>query len=334
MARYLPPALVEKLLTLLPPGNTARITGVQSPYGQADGWFVSCPLTTRQMLTLPEEYVINKIIKTGHLAEKLGAKILGLGAMTSVVGDAGVTVAKNLNIAVTTGNSYTVATAIEGTKKGCELMEIDLPHAEVLVIGATGSIGAVAAQLLAREAQHLTLAARNRQKLAQLAAKIEADTSLTVQITDNFKEALRHADVILTVTSAMEAIIEPEDLKTGALVCDVARPRDVSRQVARCRDDVLVIEGGVVEVPGGADFHFDFGYPPGTCLACMAETMLLALEERYEDFTIGRDIELAKVEEISRLAAKHGFRLAGLRSFERPLPLEQIEVVKKRARQC
>lgn len=333
LARYLPAGLVERLLTFLPPVNTSRITGIKSAYGTAEGWFVSCPLTTRQMLSLPEDYVTRRIIKTGRLAEKLGARILGLGAMTSVVGDAGLTVASNLHIAVTTGNSYTVATAIEGTKVAAQLMDIDLANADVLVVGATGSIGAVAAQLLAREARYLTLAARNREKLNQLAARIRQDTGVAVRATDNLKEALRSADVIITVTSAMEAIIEPEDLKSGALVCDVARPRDVSHQVARLRDDVLVIEGGVVQVPGGVDFHFDFGYPPGTCLACMAETMLLALEERYENFTLGRDIELSKVEEISRLADKHGFKLAGLRSFERPVPPEQIEAIKKRAQQ-
>ena len=81
-----------------------------------------------------EEYVIDKIIKTGKIAEKLGAKILGLGAFTAVVGDAGITVAKNLNIPVTTGNSYTVATAIEGTKKASEIMGKNVKDAEVLVI--------------------------------------------------------------------------------------------------------------------------------------------------------------------------------------------------------
>ncbi len=58
-------------------------------------------------------------------------------------------------------------------------------------------------------------------------------------------------------------MIEPKHLKPGAVVCDVARPRDVSKLVAEQRDDVLVIEGGMVEVPGPVDFHFDFGFPPG-----------------------------------------------------------------------
>jgi len=69
------------------------------------GWFVSCPLTSKQMITLDEDYVLKKIIKTGKLAEKLGAKILGLGAFTAVVGDAGITVARELNIPVTTGTA-------------------------------------------------------------------------------------------------------------------------------------------------------------------------------------------------------------------------------------
>lgn len=70
-------------------------------------------------------------------------------------------------------------------------------------------------------------------------------------------------------------MIEPEHIKPGAVVCDVARPRDVSWRVHQQRDDVLVIEGGMVEVPCLVDFGFDFGFPPGKAFACMAETMAL-----------------------------------------------------------
>ena len=112
----LPEGIVEGIVQKLPPLKISHITGVKSEYSETEGWFIGCPLTTEQMIQLPEEYVINKIIKTGKLAEKLGANILGLGAFTAVVGDAGITVV-NLNIPATTGNSHTVATAIEGTKK-------------------------------------------------------------------------------------------------------------------------------------------------------------------------------------------------------------------------
>jgi hypothetical protein len=88
----------------------------------------------------------------------------------------------------------------------------------------------------------------------------------------------------------------------------------------------------MVRVPGEVDFHFDFGFPPGMVYACMAETMALALEGRLESFTLGRQITLDQVQEIEAMAHKHGFRLAGFRSFEREVTPEHIERVASRAR--
>lgn len=126
-------------------------------------------------------------------------------------------------------------------------------------------------------------------------------------------------------------MIEPQHLKPGAVVCDVARPRDVSKQVAAMRDDVLVIEGGMIDVPGPVDFGFDFGFPPGKAYACMAETIALALEGRFEDYTIGKDISAAQADEIAAIAKRHGFKLAGFRSFERAVTDQSIAEVRSRA---
>ena len=41
---------------------------------------------------------------------------------------------------------------------------------------------------------------------------------------------------------------------------------------------------------------------------------MLALEGRYETFTVGRDIEWEKVKEIYRLGLRHGMRLAASHS--------------------
>ncbi|HAA89142.1 MAG: Shikimate/quinate 5-dehydrogenase/glutamyl-tRNA reductase [Thermoanaerobacterales bacterium 50_218] len=329
--RLFPDRFVENVVRHFPVYKASEIRGVRSPWSETEGWFIICPLTSRQMLELPVDYVTKKIISAGRLAEKLGAGIVGLGAMTSVVGDAGVTISRHLNIAVTTGNSYTVATALEGTRKAAEIMGINLKKAGVVVIGATGSIGSVCARIIAREAGYLTLVARRPEKLERLAHKILQETGVAAKITTDVHEALREADVVITVTSAVDTIIEPEDLKPGAVVCDVARPRDVSKRVAEVRPDVLVIEGGIVEVPGEVEFNFDFGFPPKTAYACMAETMILALEGRCENYTLGRELSVEQVEEISRLAAKHGFKLAGFRSFERALTDADIERVRQAA---
>lgn len=328
--KYLPERWVEWGLKHKGPMDISHITGVRSIAGaEAEGWFVGCPLTSRQLVGLPVDQVYGKIIAAGRLAEAHGAKIVGLGAFTSVAGDGGITIAKNLGIAVTTGNSYTVATALQGTIKAAELMGIDPAQAKAAVVGAGGSIGRTCARILAPQVAEMTLVDRSLEPINKVATEITNETDKTPKVCTDVPTGIREADIVITVTSAVHAIIHPGDIKSGAVVCDVARPRDVSWRVTKERDDVLVIEGGVVAVPGDVDFGFNFGFPPKTAYACMSETMILALEGRYESFTLGKDVSVEQVREISALAEKHGFKLAGFRSFERAVSEEHIERIRK-----
>ncbi len=332
VAKILPEPAVEWGMRFKSPMVMSHITGIQSPTGaEAEGWFIGCPLTPRQMLSLPQEFVYKRLVQCGKLAESLGAGIIGLGAFTSIVGDGGITISKQLDIAVTTGNSYTTATAVEGGLDAARRMGINIERAKVAVVGATGSIGKTCAQMLAPQCAEIALIGRD---LTRLEAAGKELSGACVRLYDDVHLGLRDADLILTVTSARDAVIEPEDLKPGCVVCDVARPRDVSVRVAKERDDVLVIEGGVVAVPGpNADFHFQFGFPPKTAYACMSETIMLALDSRYESFTLGKEVSIAQADETARLAKKHGFQLAGYRSFEREVTQETIETTRRRAQE-
>ncbi|MHB9095058.1 MAG: polysaccharide biosynthesis protein [Eubacteriales bacterium] len=330
-ARFVPKFIIAQMLKHAPPFKASDITGVTSKYNKIDGSFVTCPLTAKQMISLPESFVINKIIQAGKVAEQLGAKILGLGAYTSVVGDAGLSVAKNLKIPVTTGNSYTVATAIEGAKLASCKMGHNLDEVKMAIIGATGSIGSVCAEILARDVKTLILVGKDEVKLHRLANRILYDTGLVAKISLDLRQSLKHADVVICATNSVEILINPEDLKPGAVVCDVSRPRNVSRRVAELRNDVLVIEGGLVEVPGDVNFNLNFGFPPGMAYACMAETMILALEKKYESYTLGRDVSIKQVMEIDKLAKKHGFRVAGFRSFEKAVTEVEINSIRDNA---
>jgi fatty aldehyde-generating acyl-ACP reductase len=320
--------------TFFPPVYISEIEGIKSEATgkQIKGWFIACPFTPKRMLELPEQTVYRKIIQTGHLAEKLGAGILGLGAYTSVVGDAGISIAKALAVPVTTGDSYTIAVAVEAVREAARVMEIPLQSATAAVVGATGAIGKVCAELLADDVSELYLIGRRADALEDLRDTLQGVGVRARLHVSVGMDVLKEAQLILTVTSALHDVIRPEHLQPGAVVCDVARPRDVSAMVAAVRNDILVIDGGMVDVPGPVDFHFNFGFPPGKAYACMAETMALALEGRLEDYTLGKDITRARVEEISAIAKKHGFRLSGFRSFEREVTSEQIEIVRENAR--
>jgi fatty aldehyde-generating acyl-ACP reductase len=326
----LPPGIINYFSRFFPPVYLGHCVGIRSEATgkEIEGWLIACPVTPKRMLELPLPVAYGKIIQTGRLAQRLGARLLGLGAFTSVVGDAGLTVSQKLSIPVTTGNSLTIAMAVQAALEGARRLDLDPAHCTAAVVGAYGSVGQACAQLLARYVPQLVLIGRQKARLQEVQRRVEARGVVANVSTD--LAAVRQADIVLTVTSATEPIIEPGHLKTGAIVCDVARPRNVSRCVAEQRDDVLVIEGGVVDVPGEPDLGFNFGFPPGKAYACMAETMILTMEGRYECYTIGKEISLERVDEIAQLAARHGFRLSGFRSFERVVTDQQIKDVKKR----
>ncbi|MCW5936055.1 MAG: hypothetical protein KIT11_01950 [Fimbriimonadaceae bacterium] len=323
-ARWMPEGWIERFLRMTKPTYVSHITGVKSITGvETEGWFFGVPLTPRMMTgSVPVEESYALIVEAARMAADVGAEIMGLGAFTSVVGDGGITIAERSPIAITTGNSYTVATAIEGTLEACRKVGVQPCEATLAVVGATGSIGNACARVLAPNFAKTWLVGRDEARTQAVADQIPGSHA-TVDL-----DVLRHADAVVTVTSAGGAIVEPHHLKSGAVVCDVSRPRDVSVKVAEKRPDVLVIEGGVVKVPGAVDFGFDFGFPKGTAYACMSETMMLALEGRAESYTVGKEVQVEKVEETRRWATKHGFQLAGFRSFEREVDEETISRIR------
>ena len=343
LGRVLSERQIDFFSTFFPPVYISEIEGItsQATGKVIKGWFIACPYTPRRMMELPERTVYRKIIQTGHMAEKLGANILGMGAFTSVVGDAGVTIAKALDIPVTTGDSFTVAMAVQAIRDAAHVMDIKMEDATVAVVGATGAIGRVCAELLAGEVARILLIARDEKKLEVLRDRLQVNARSGVPTRSVSKgelvistkmDVLKDAQLILTVTGSLHDVIHPEHLQSGSVVCDVARPRDVSAMVAAVRDDILVIDGGMVDVPGAVDFHFNFGFPEGKAYACMAETIALTLEGRFEDYTVGKDITLERVKDITAIAERHGFRLSGFRSFEREVTNEQIEAVRKNVR--
>ena len=151
-------------------------------------------------------------------------------------------------------------------------------------------------------------------------ARSRSCRSGSIRITTSVKEALSLSQIVISATNNPARLIQPGDLQPGAVVCDISRPPNVSAAVGEKRPDVLVIDGGVVKLPGKPDLGWDFGFPPGLAYACMAETMMLALEHRYENFSLGSSgVNLESILLTRKWAARHGFGLADLRSFDQPL---------------
>lgn len=318
--RFFPDPIVEAVAAYFPPIYISRITGGQSPVtGQRiEGYLFALGATPRQMMRHDERFTYERLNLAARMAERKGARIMGLGAFTSVVGDAGITVAHQADIAITSGNSLTVAATLEAAKQAVVQMgATDLTQGRAMVIGATGSIGSVCARLLAQAIHDVVLVSIEPERLIDMKRTIQHETPNTrVAIATSPDELIGSCDLVVTATSAFgQRIVDITKCKPGAVICDVARPPDINEAEAALRPDVLVIESGEVLISGDIDFGYNIGLPPKTSYACLAETALLAMEGRFEDYTLGRNITLDRVKEIYRLFKKHQFQLAGLRSF-------------------
>jgi hypothetical protein len=97
---------------------------------------------------------------------------------------------------------------------------------------------------------------------------------------------------------------------------------------------VLVIESGEIELPTQVKGMKSIGLPKNIIYACLAETIVLALEGRFEVFTIGRDTEWEKVKEIYKLGIKHGMKLAAISGVKGVYTDEDIAKVAALARKA
>ncbi|KPA18513.1 Shikimate/quinate 5-dehydrogenase [Candidatus Magnetomorum sp. HK-1] len=330
---------LERVMAYAPPFIYSKVTGIKSPNGiEAEGWLITVGGTPKEMLSHQPEFTYRRLLMAAKMAKRLGAQIMGLGAFTKVVGDAGATVARLADIPITTGNSYSASGALWAAADAVRrmgLIQVEKGKkisAKTMVMGATGAIGSVCCRLLALAFEDIYLVGRNMAKLLAIKQSIEQEApDVTLHVTTQANKYLPEMDVIVTATSgAGKTILDITKVKPGCIITDVARPLDLSPEDVKKRPDVLVIESGEILLPGNVEMN-NIGLPPNVAYACLAETIVLALEGRFEIFTIGRDIEWQKVKEIYKMGLKHGMKLAAISGVNGVFSDEDIQRVKELA---
>ena len=273
---------------------------------------ILCPLLPGEMV-VDEPAAVSKILKSAEIARMQGARLIGLGGFTSIVGNGGLDVARQVALPVTSGNTYTASSVVNAIVIASELLNINLGKSCIAIIGGTGDIGSSCSKSLAELFGEMILVARNDQRLEELAQLLRSKCS-RVSIEKRASKAARIADVVLTVTSSITALIEASDFKRNSIVCDVSYPANIAKEIGTLRPDILVFEGGIVtserfvsQLEPGVLF-WDFN-PRGGMHACFVEALLLTLEGKFSTYSIGRgDITLEKMREMTDLGNKHDFR--------------------------
>jgi fatty aldehyde-generating acyl-ACP reductase len=312
---------IEGILKWIDPFVAAEVEIRTKKNDVVFGMFIVIPLLAKQFIE-DEKLAVNKLIKGSNLAVKLGTKILGLGAFTSIVGRAGLTLVNLFKerLYFTSGASYTVASSLEVVDYNIKQLNLNKKELIVSVIGATGAIGKAISHLIYKDYKKIFLVARNKSRLNSLKNEILLNDPYfnkeNIIVSTSISEATKVSDVVIIATSSPKELINVNDLKYNSIVCDISMPHNVSKEVIEKRKDVIVIEGGIIRLPSTPIFRKLFnnisfediiGYPKNNVLACMAETIILTAENINENYSIGRNIDSNKIIKIKHLADKHGF---------------------------
>ena len=295
-----------------------ELIGLVSPRGAtADGRLYEIPMDVMAILDDPDR-ALKYIAQAVQLASDWGARIVGLGSLTGIIGGRGTVIAENSSIAVTTGNSLTAYTALQNLFEASDDVGIDLSQETVAVVGVPGSIATVAATLLAPHCGRLLLVGRRSS-----GPSVRLAQQLGAELLTDIPQALKQARVVLSATST-GSCIDQSWLNPGTLVVDVGVPTDIQGATAE-RDDVLILTGGLVRLPetmaaASKLLWFQHGMIP----SCLGETMLLGLEDRQESLSLGRELQPETVQEIGGVARTHGFDFSHLMSFGCPLTDEAL----------
>jgi acetylornithine/succinyldiaminopimelate/putrescine aminotransferase/predicted amino acid dehydrogenase len=344
------------------PGFVHHIEGVESKTGRvSEGWLLFLPMIPRDMVQLGRKEVLQLLDKAKLMAARRGSSVVGLGGFTSIVSSGGSCLTGN-GTWITSGNTLTSTMAVSGIEEITQRVGMDLGHASVAVVGATGAIGRLVSLMLADRVGSLRLVGNasnadamdrceaiadeiythlladgfsadepagelamtlrrdmaavrmNGGKSSPAAAVRRMNKTAPIVCTTNLDIALGDVDIVIAATNSDTAVIQAQHLRDWSIVCDVARPPNVSDDAGRA-SKALVFDGGLVELPDPVEFS-RMGLPPGVCWGCLGETILLALESAQGDHSIGQALSLEEAAYINKLADKHGFKPAQPHRFD------------------
>jgi len=290
------------------------------------GRVVFCPLTAEQMfkdLGLARKRSLGAV----RLGEKLGPKVIGLGALSASVMRGKWEDLDGVKALITSGSIFTSVLLKQGAECLAERAGLELKNCAVAVVGAAGLVGSLASKLLADRVGRLVLVDRRIKVLSDLGEELAKQTNVPIHVSKDLS-SIQKTDLIVAATNAISAVLNPADLPPGTLIIDDSRPTSTPLDLMEERPDVIVVEGGVGRL-AGMKCSFDFGLlHEDDVFGCLGETILLCWDGMYERRHIEGKKDLDLAFELEKLGREIGFELADLQWQGRVIQPSQFDTIR------
>lgn len=310
---------VELLWNSLPPFKVGEVNGVLNgkeikcaiisvpitPYG-----LESCDSATKRT-----NYTRPRISQAAILAEKMGAKIIGLGETLASLTMHGKKLQEQFpERKVTTGHAFTAHFMNEWTKLAAREQGTEIAKSCVTIIGANGAIGSAITKVLLEEGVGELRLHDNENMTGALRKKAEEiekeNPSLTKKIkvtggNQKLKEACQGSKIVLVAASTSGPFIKSEHLDPGTIVINDSQPPGITRKEAKkAKATTLWVVGSL---PQGVKNTFNSGLIGGADWTCLLE--VLAHEVFPEAFEAVGPVTVERVRKAKEMARDLGMGL-------------------------
>ena len=329
--RFLPTSVLNFLTKRLPPVVVSKITGLLDKEGRAiEGYIIAITMTARQMVE-DRARALMQIKRAVRFAQKKGIGLIGFGALTSSFSKGGLDLVDEVNkIGITTGRAYTVKTVTDYAKKYITECYQNKNQVRVAIVGAGGSIGSGCAKVLAEWGIQKFLFIDLEKRLTTLTAHIEHlrgnHHGIDIAISHKIKD-IATSNIIIAATNSPEVLIKADDVMSGAIIINDAQPSDIAPEVLE-RDDVLVIEGGVISTPGiRCNFNLGLAGREET-FSCLGEVLILAHNNHFENFALG-ELDMNLIHQIETMSKNLNIGIGRPQNDKGYISEDKIDRVKK-----
>ncbi|MBP6891103.1 hypothetical protein KBC01_02065 [Candidatus Parcubacteria bacterium] len=298
-----------------------RIHGKRKPIG----WIIVIPFMGESLLSIKHRESALKCMEEGvKLASKLGAKIIGLGALTAPATHGGrdlLGIARRCNVFITNGNSLTGGITAQTAIDIAEEFKIDLNSQKISILGAAGSVGRSVSETLLKKGHKILCIDINLAKIKSFEqTMIESDLGTNLEIsTDQLR--VGEGSLSILVTNGCREFLDNHlnIFKPGSVILDDTQPRALKRNP----NESIVIDGGVLMTPS-IKYGIDIGLDSHLAYACLGETILMAYEGRLENHIGDCTAESSAKEIESFMRNQHIIKVAPFRSFGKNIKAKQI----------
>jgi len=274
---------------------------------EVSGAIIMSPIHPDEIVKQDDEAIFDRIITAGGLREKLGFKILGLGGYYGVVADKKSLLYKHMKVPVTTGSAFTAWSLYEAAFKAARKNKKDLKSSTLTILSPANTVGLLCTRKFADTAARIILSGDKTHRLELMRKNIQATSPVHIDIENDLSKAVSQADIVINADQ-LHCLLDSARLQPRAVFCDASIFGGAIEKASE-RSDICAVDCKNITTPFNDRLDLYLDLPQRSIYPALAETMLLALEENFVNYSLGNNVNPDKIDYIADTASRHNFHI-------------------------